>query len=222
MTSDFMNDLSNNSQSSKQNSKLPDPDELNDHLSKLLDGKLGRLAHEIAEETMSDINVKDKNDPNEVFEKLIKNPLQLMDLIKKIGTKIDSRIKKGEINESELMAEATDMMEKMKNIPGMDNMEEMLNNMASKIGGKNAKFNMNAFTQKTKASSQRERMLRELERRQAEKKQNELESTTDKTPVLEKDLKFSKFAVENAEPNEKTPLQPNNTNKKKRKNKKKK
>ena len=70
-------------------------------------------------------------------------------LIKKIGNKIDEKIKSGDIKESELMMEATDLMNKMKEMPGMGNMNEMLNKMAGGMGGKGSKFNMNAFNQKS-------------------------------------------------------------------------
>ena len=72
-----------------------------------------------------------------------------MNLVKNVGTKLDSKIKSGDIKESELMQEASELMNKMKDMPGMGNMEDMLNKMASNFGGKGAKFNMNAFNQKT-------------------------------------------------------------------------
>ena len=46
-------------------------------------------------------------------------------------------MKSGEINERELMSEATEMMKQMKNMPGMGKMEDMLKNLgplASQLG----------------------------------------------------------------------------------------
>ena len=41
-----------------------------------------------------------------------------MNMVKKVGSKLDSKLKSGEIKESELMEEASQLMEKMKNMPG--------------------------------------------------------------------------------------------------------
>ena len=219
---------------SKQKSKkfpnagmnLPSPEELNEHLGNLMKGKLGRLAQEIAEETVNDIEENPNANVTDVFEKMIKNPGKLMDLIKKIGGKIDEKIKKGDISETEIMQEATELMNQMKNMPGMDNMENMMNEMASKIGGKNAKFNMNAFNQKTKQANHRDRMMRELERRRAEKMQAELEKQStanvneDANVVMdeipEENLVFKKATIDNAQPNEKTMIRKKKKNKKKK------
>ena len=56
-----------------------------------------------------------------------------MNIVKSVGDKLDSRIKSGNINESELMSEATEIMNNMKNMPGLENMQEMLAKMG--MGG---------------------------------------------------------------------------------------
>ena len=86
-----------------------------------------------------------------------------MSLVKNVGTKLDSRIKSGELKESELIAEATDIMNNMKNMPGMDNIQSMLSKMGmSGLGGKGAKMNMGAMEAQMdrhmKAAQMRERM----------------------------------------------------------------
>ena len=45
-----------------------------------------------------------------------------MDLVKNVGGKLDEKIKSGEINESELLEEA-EIVQKMKDIPGMGDMK---------------------------------------------------------------------------------------------------
>ena len=197
---------------------MPSPEDLQDHIKTMLDGKIGRLAQDIAAETAADMNFDDESNVGDAFEKMVKNPVKLIGLVKKIGTKIDERIKSGELKESELMCEATDLMNKMKDMPGMGNMEDMLNKMASNFGGKGAKFNMNAFNQKTKASNQKDKMLQELEKRRAAKMQQDLENNTMVNKQEEKELTFSNWTNEEAQPNKKTPL----NNKRKKKNKKKK
>ena len=150
---------------------IPDAEKMQDHINGLLGGKLGRLAHEIAEETANDldVNMDDATDITDVFQKLFKNPGKLMGMVKKVGSKLDSKIKSGEIKESELMKEASELMEKMKNMPGMKNMDKMLEKMGLPIGGKNTKMNMNSFKSHMKSNigkaKQKERMLKKLEER---------------------------------------------------------
>ena len=209
---------------------LPKPEELQEHIKTMLNGKLGRLAQDIAAETAADIDLSESEDVGNVFEKMVKNPAKLLNLVKTIGNKIDEKIKSGELKESELMCEATELMNKMKNMPGMGDMESMMNKMAGSMMGKGAKFNMNAFNQKSKASTQREKMLHELEKRRAQKMQQELESVNNTVTNNKEELSFTKFKSENAKPPEKSTLHnkpttedtPTNETKakKKRKNKK--
>jgi RNA 3'-terminal phosphate cyclase len=117
---------------------MPDAEKIQEHITGMLDGKLGQLAREIAEETAAnlDIDFENANDMKDVFQKLMKNPTKLMGLVKNVGSKLDSKMKSGELKESELIAEASDMMNKMKNIPGMDNIQSMLSKMGmSGLGG---------------------------------------------------------------------------------------
>jgi len=162
--------------------EAPDPEKMQEHINGLLDGKLGRLAHEIAEETANDLdlNMDDATDVSDVFKKLFKNPGKLMNMVKKVGEKLDSKINSGEIKESELMTEASELMEKMKNMPGMKNMDKILEKMGLPTGGKNSKVNMNAFQSQMKSNigkaKQKERMLKKLEERRkilAQKKETE-------------------------------------------------
>jgi hypothetical protein len=92
---------------------------------------LGQLAREIAEETAANLNAdfEGATDMKDVFQKLVKNPTKLMGLVKTVGDKLDSKIKSGDLKESELIAEASEMMNKMKNMPGMGNIQSMLNKM---------------------------------------------------------------------------------------------
>ena len=84
---------------------LPNADDIQDHINGMLDGQLGKLAKEIAEETAANLNIDMENvtDMKDVFSNLIKNPTKLMGLVKNVGDKLDSRIKSGEIKESELI-----------------------------------------------------------------------------------------------------------------------
>ena len=154
---------------------MPNPEDMQNHINKLLGGKLGNLAHEIAEETAKDLNVDMDNveNVNDVFQTLFKNPGKLINMVKKVGAKLDSKLKSGEIKESELMQEASELMEKMKNMPGMKNMDKILSQMGLPTGGKNGKTSMGAFQSQMKKNlsktKQKERMLRKLEERRKQK-----------------------------------------------------
>ena len=115
--------------------KLPNPDDIQGHINGLLDGKLGNLAKEIAAETAADLNIDMENATsiNDVFQNLFKNPGKLMGLVQNVGGKLDSKIKSGEIKESELMKEASDLLGKMKDMPGMGDIQSMLQKMG--MGG---------------------------------------------------------------------------------------
>ncbi len=142
---------------------LPDPAEINDHITGMLDGKLGQLAREIAEETASELNVDFDNttDMKSVFQNLIKNPAKLMGLVKNVGSKLDSKLKSGDLKETEIIAEATEIMNKMKTMPGMGNIQSMLSKMGMNGLGGGGKMNMNAMesnlNQRMKAAQTRER-----------------------------------------------------------------
>jgi len=118
---------------------LPDPESLHDHVSGMMDGKLGSLAREIAEETAGELNVnmEDETSVGDVFQKLLQEPTKLMGLVQKVGGKLDEKIKTGELKESELLAEAGEIMEKMKDMPGMSNLQSMFGG-----GGGGAKINV--------------------------------------------------------------------------------
>jgi hypothetical protein len=144
---------------------MPNADDIHEHINGMLDGQLGKLAKEIAEETAANLNIDMENvtDMKDVFSNLVKNPTKLMGLVKSVGDKLDSRIKSGEIKESELISEATDIMNKMKNMPGMENIQSMLGKMGIPgLGGKGAKMNMGAMeaqmNKNLKAAQMRERM----------------------------------------------------------------
>jgi hypothetical protein len=163
----------NKSDSAAPGINMPDAEQLHEHITGMLDGKLGQLAREIAEETANNLNIDfdEGSDMKDVFQKLMKNPTKLMGLVKTVGDKLDSKIKTGDLKESELIAEATEMMNKMKNMPGMDNIQSMLSKMGmgnlsglgnlAGLGG--GKVNMGAMQanldQKMKLAKTKERIL---------------------------------------------------------------
>ena len=175
---------------------LPDPEELHSHINGMLQGNLGKLAAEITEETMKELNtdVSGADSVGDIFQNLFKNPGKLMSMIKKVGSKLDTKLKSGELKESEIMQEAMDLMDKMEKMPGMANMKNMLNQMGMAGMGKNSKVNMGAMrgklNQNMKGAKQRERMLRKLEQRKAAKKDDQIK-------LLQQQLAAAKLANQN-------------------------
>ena len=179
-------DMSGNSDNSENSSSasgktsginledLPNPEDLHEHVSKMMEGKLGKLAREIAEETASDLNIDMENaeSMNDVFKRLFKNPTKLMSLVKNVGSKLDEKLKKGDINESELLKEAGEMMQHMKNMPGM---KEMMSKMG--MGGGGGKMNMGAMQanleKSMKSASQKDRLRAKLAANQLAKSMQE-------------------------------------------------
>ena len=147
------------------NNSLPDSNTIHDHINKLINGKIGSLAKELAEETTKDLDIDIENlkDPQDLYKKLFKNPTKLMDLVGNIGKKLDKKMKDGSIKESEILEEASSMLKNMNSIPGMDNMQELFKSMnLDSFLPKGGKFNTNAFQnmmdQNVKMSKMKERM----------------------------------------------------------------
>ena len=172
-----MEGIFNGDKNNEEPMELPQADKLHDHIDKMMNGKLGCLAKEIAEETAEDldINVENVSSVNDVFNKLFKNPGKLMDLVKNVGGKLDNKIKSGDIKESELLQEASEFVSNMKNMPGIGNIESFLSKMGMPgipgMGG-GAKVNMGAVNKKMqdnlKAAKMKERMKAKLDKRKEE------------------------------------------------------
>ena len=147
---------------------LPNPEDIHSHLDGILNGKIGNLAKEIAEETTKDLDIDTENmeSPNELFEKLFKNPSKLMGLVKDVGNKLDTKLKSGNLKESELLEEASEIMEKIQNMPGMGNFKDVLNKMGMPTGGKGGNVNFAAMQshlqQNLKSAKQKERLQNKL------------------------------------------------------------
>jgi hypothetical protein len=110
-----------------------------------------------------------------VFQQLLKNPGKLSGIIKSVGSKLDSKLKSGELKESEIMQEASELMSKMKSMPGMNNLASMLSKMGMNMpgmgGAGGGKVNFGAMqsqlNKNMKQSQMRERLLKKVQDKQA-------------------------------------------------------
>ena len=159
-----MKDMFNTKDASGTDAKpadIPTAESIHQHVSEMMGGKLGTLAKEIAEETASELNLDLENATSvtDVFSKLLKDPTKLMKMVKNVGTKLDSKLKSGNIKESELLEEASELMRKMKEMPGMENIQEMLGKMGLGNKGKLNQSAMQSHMERTiKLAKQKERM----------------------------------------------------------------
>ena len=148
---------------SGESSPFEDPEKIKSHLEGLMDGKIGSLAKEIAMEATKELG--DVEDKDEFMKQLMKNPTKIMELVKNIGTTLETKIKKGDLKESELLEEAAEIMKKMTMMPGM---KEMMSKMG--MGGKmDFKGMSNKIQENIKITKTKERLQRKREERAAAK-----------------------------------------------------
>jgi len=187
---------------------IPNAQQLHEHINSMMEGKLGKLALELAEETAKDLNLEmdSSGDAKDVFQKLFKNPGKMMNMVKNIGNKIDEKIKSGEIKESELMEEGMELLNKMKNMPGMGDMQKMFSQMGIPGLGKGAKINMGAMEAQLNKNMKMAKMKERI-RTKAEAKANAKEQTdttiSDTTPSISEEELLKIFST--GEKPEKTP-----------------
>jgi len=216
---------------------IPDPEQLHEHITGMLDGKLGQLAREIAEETASNLNMdfEGSTDMQDIFQKLIKNPTKLMGLVKSVGDKLDTKIKSGDLKESEIIQEATEMMSKMKNMPGMNNIQSLLSKMGmgglSGLAGLGGKVNTGAMeanlNKKMKMAQTKERIRAKAEANAKAKLEQQFfaqqQQNLNQQPNISEEELLKIFSTgEKAErtPRNAKPQNNNNNNNKKKKSKK--
>jgi hypothetical protein len=191
-TMDEMNDAFNKSEGAAEGSedksegsgfKMPNPEELHEHMKGLLEGKLGKLAKEFTDEFTNDIqdiftekdteNIKSSKD---ILMQIIKNPQKMVLIFKKLAAKLQDKMKNGDISQEELMQEMTGIMEKMKGMGGgngdlaelMKSMKDLpfMKMLEKTMGGK---VDMNALNRMTSQTATKDRMKKKLEQRQQAK-----------------------------------------------------
>jgi hypothetical protein len=186
---DIFEGLRNASQGSEGSSgkpgfKMPNPEVLKEHMKALLEGKLGKLAKEFTDEFTHDLkdffdegdeaNMKSSKD---VLMKLIKDPKKMVLILKKITTKLQERMKRGDISQEELMAEMAGLMEKMKDMGGGADFADMMKGLAGTpfmkmfekgLGGGGAKMDMNKLNQMSKQAEMKERLRKKMEMKKAQ------------------------------------------------------
>jgi hypothetical protein len=163
-----------------RNADLPDMENIQEHLRTLFNGKIGSLAKEMAEEITEEFKemlggdadqLRNTEDAMKLF---MKDPKKLISLMKKISTKLDKKMKDGDLSREEMMKEATEMLNKMKEMGGGDKMKEMFEQFTKGMGGmgKNMRMDVNALNRMTTADATRNRLRTKLQ----QKKEKQLEA----------------------------------------------
>ena len=134
-------------------------------------GLIGELAKELTDELDLDkLNVNENDDMGDVFQKLMGNggegTNQFMNLVQKVGTKLQDKLTSGKFNEAALVNEAQSMMS---NLPGGD----MMSKMADMFGGnsgthKKAQNRMETANRNQNARARLQRKLQEKRAKEAE------------------------------------------------------
>ena len=145
---------------------MPNMENIHSHLKSLFDGKIGRFAKELAEELTDEFSSLGGEQTNtaDLLKQMMKNPKTIMDLVKTIGEKIKQKMESGEISKEEMMGEASEILNKMKEMGGQKEFNKMFKNFAGGMG-KGSKINMSALQSMAKQESMRERMRSKIQKK---------------------------------------------------------
>lgn len=185
------NDESNKKQFNPDDFKnFFNPEDINSHLSGIMDGKIGQLAKEIAGEAMESLDLDDienSKNPDVFMKKMLNDPTKIMKLVKQIGGKLDTKLKDGSINKDDLVNEAGEIMEKIQSIPGL---KDVMGKMGMN-GKMDFKGMMNKMQNNMKSAQTKERMREKLKKRQQESNLNNnpnIEKKTDHNYVFRPEM----------------------------------
>ena len=205
--SDKNTDTNINDSSNINLEDLPNAENIHEHISGMMDGKLGKLAREIAEETAGimnmDMNMENGGSINDAFKQMFNNPNKLMGLVQNIGDKLDKKIKSGEISESDLLEEASEIVKKMQTMPGMNDIQSMLSKMGMGLGmgmGNQNNSNETSHLNNTKLNKMKERMKNQAQQNIVEKSiSNEEHNTSLSLPHSDNEFNILKLLTSGSE-----------------------
>lgn len=160
--------------------KNMDPENMQEHLKKLMGGKIGGLVQELVEEMKDELKEFEQElgsmegTPNiqDVMKKMMKNPVKLMSIMKKMTDKVKTKMQEGN-NQQEFMDETANLFKEMGGKDGIMKMfEDMRKGMPN--GGKNMKINMNALSKMQKAEEAKTRMRQNILQKQQQQQKQQL------------------------------------------------
>ena len=153
-TDEMMNMLKNMTDITQDPDNSPNTEEDNEMKNLFEGGIISDIAKELTGELdLENMDIGEPKNMNEAFNNIMGGGNNnFFNLINKVGEKIQNKVQSGEINQNDLMNEATKMMGGLKN---PDKMAKILKNQQRKTGG-----------------DTRDRLRRKLEERKAQEAQN--------------------------------------------------
>ena len=130
----------------------------------------------------------------------------MFDIMKRLTSKLDDKIKSGEINQSELISEGMGLLSQMKDIPGIGSLLSKMN-----LGSKGGKMNVSAMENKLKHSfisaklkeQMRAKLIQKQQKKEQEKQKEKEKETQTQNPALTEEELIKIFST--GEKVEKTP-----------------
>jgi hypothetical protein len=201
------NEPNNTSQEQPRKRNIPNMDDIRDNLQFLFNGKIGKLAKELADDMGNDLaasfgeGLDNVNSTADVLSALMKNPEKMGNVVKTVKDKLANKMESGDITKDELVKEASEMMTKMQglgeNLGGMGGMGDLFKDMAKSMGmniPKGARLNTGAMKEAEKRASLKER----LKARALAKKQEEVVKQLEAEAVrIQREKEYQKFLEEN-------------------------
>lgn len=198
---------------------MPNPEDLHNHLKGLFDGKIGQLAKEMAEEMTEDItkmfgdDTGDIKSSQDVLKKLMRNPKKMMDLVKTVGNKLNTKMQSGDISQDEIMKEASDLIGKMKEMGGGGKeFNEMFKNLAKQMGGmgglgKNSRVDTNAMSNMLRKQSFREKARERYEKKKQMEAVLQMNKASQEPAFMLEQSESNSFVFKSNEKQEKSQIQ---------------
>ena len=135
------NEVESDSETEKETDEpqLPTGDDLHNHLKGLFNGKIGSLAKELADELSGDLmndfgNLDADSSTSDIFKNIMKDPSKLMGLMKKVSSKLDDKMKSGNISQEDIMKELSELMGGLKGMGSGGDMKHILKKLMKKLG----------------------------------------------------------------------------------------
>lgn len=178
---------------------LPNIANIQEHLTSLFDGKIGQLAKEMAEEIADDFKDilgegENINNTQDVLKNLMKDPKKISGLMKTVGSKLESKMKSGEVSKEELVKEAGGLLSKMKEMGGSSEFNTLFKNLTKNMGGlgKNARIDKNAL----KRMTEREEKINKMKERGEKRKEDKIKELEKIKLEQEKQLKIQQEFIQ--------------------------
>mgnify|MGYP007047344341 CR=1 FL=1 len=189
---------------------IPNMEDIRDHLQFLFNGKIGKLAKELADDMGNDLaatfgsDLDNVNSTADVLSALMKNPEKMGNVVKTVKEKLTNKMEAGDITKEELIKEASEMMNKMQGfgdnlggMAGMGGMGNLFKDMAKSMGmniPKGARMNTGAMKEAEKRATLKER----LKARALAKKQEEVVKQLEAEAVrIQREKEYQIFLNEN-------------------------